>query len=141
MADDTLTPRPTAPADPFATHPMSPHLQIWKWSVTMATSILQRATGIALYAGSILLVLWLLSAAVSDGFYNGVTGFLGSPLGILILVGYTWAQMFHMTNGIKYLIWDSGKLIDKPVAKKAAWTVVIVSFLLTALIWAVASAL
>lgn len=136
MADETLDTRPTF--SPSADHPLSPHLQIWKWAVTMATSILQRATGIAMYAGSVLLVLWLLSAAISDRFYQTVTGLLGSPLGIIVLVGFTWSQMFHMANGIKYLIWDSGKLLELPTAKKASWFVIIVSFVLTALIWALA---
>ena len=81
-------------------------------------------------------MLWLLSAAISDRFYQTVTGLLGSPLGIIVLVGFTWAQMFHMANGIKYLIWDSGKLLELETAKKAGWFVIIASFVLTALIWA-----
>lgn len=139
MADENVSTQPTfAPGG--ADHPLSPHLQIWRWTITMATSILQRATGIALYAGSALLVLWLFSAAVSDGFYKAVTGFLGSPFGLFILVGFTWAQMFHMCNGIKYLIWDSGSLLELKTAKTVAWTVLLSSFALTALIWAVALA-
>lgn len=137
MAEETLKTRPTFSPD-TADMPLSPHLQVWRWSVTMATSIFHRATGIALYAGTILLTLWLLSAAISDDFYNTVTGLLGSPLGILILIGFTWAQMFHLANGVKYLIWDSGRLLEKDTAKKVAWFVFIISVVLTALIWVVA---
>ncbi|WOI54827.1 succinate dehydrogenase, cytochrome b556 subunit [Parvularcula sp. LCG005] len=118
--------------------PLSPHLQIWRWAVTMASSIAQRATGVALYAGYVLLVVWVAAAAIGDDAYNGVRAFLASPFGILILIGFTWAQMYHMCKGILHLIWDSGHAIEKGSAKIAAWTVFGLSALLTIIIWAVA---
>ncbi|WP_233508668.1 succinate dehydrogenase, cytochrome b556 subunit [Parvularcula marina] len=137
MAEEFLKTRPTYAPDTDKM-PLSPHLQIWKWTVTMASSILHRATGIALYAGSVLFTLWLLSAAVSQAFYNQVTGLLGSPLGLLVLAGFSWAMMYHLVNGIKYIIWDSGRLLEKETAKKVVWVVILLSFVLTGLLWAVA---
>lgn len=137
MAEPSLKTRPTFSPD-TASMPLSPHLQIWRWTVTMATSITHRATGIALYAGSILLALWLLAAAVGERFYAPMSSLLGSPLGLLILVGFSWAISFHLCNGIKYLFWDAGNFLEKGVAKKVAWIVYIASVVLTAVIWALA---
>lgn len=134
MAEEFLKTRPTYSPD-TANMPLSPHLQIWKWSVTMASSILQRATGVALYAGSVLLALWLVSAAVSEHYYDLMVSLLGSPLGLVILAGFSWAIMFHLCNGIKYLLWDAGKLIEKETARKTVWAVIVLSFVFTGIIW------
>lgn len=104
----------------------------------MASSIAQRATGIALYAGSLLFVAWLTAAALGEEAFNFVNGILGSPLGLIILIGFTWAQMFHMSKGILHLVWDGGHLLSKRQGKKAATVVFAMSALLTILIWAVA---
>ena len=117
------------------TAPLSPHLQIWRWTITMATSILQRATGIAMYAGSILLTLWLASAALGDSVYASMQGFMGSWFGQLILFGYSWAIFFHLLNGLRYLFWDAGIGFEKATATKTGWGAVLVSLALTALIW------
>jgi succinate dehydrogenase / fumarate reductase cytochrome b subunit len=101
----------------------------------MATSISHRATGIALYSGYAVLTIWLISAALGEGPYDAVTGFLGSPIGLLILVGYTWAQMYHLSNGIRHLIWDSGHMLSREQGKISAWTVYASSVVLTILIW------
>ncbi len=103
----------------------------------MASSITQRATGVALYGGSVLLVAWLVAGALGDGAYDFVTGLLGSPFGLFVLVGFTWAQMFHMCKGILHLIWDSGHFIGKEQALLANWGVYGLSIAFTALIWAV----
>lgn len=138
MAEETLDTRPQFSPEEMGTLPTSPHLQIWRWTVTMASSITQRATGIALYAGMALLTAWITSAVLSESAYLTVTGFMGTPFGLFILVGFTWAQMFHLSKGILHLIWDSGHLIQKAQAKPAAWAIYAVSVLLTTAIWAVA---
>ena len=66
-----------------------------------------------------------------------MTGFLGSPFGLIILVGFTWAQMFHMSNGIRHLIWDRGVMLSRKEGKMSAWAVFAASVILTALIWVV----
>lgn len=141
MAEETLQTRPTFTPSHSTERPLSPHLQIWKFTVTMASSITHRATGIALYAGSVILTLLLLSAAISDSFYNSMMGLLTSPLGLIVLAGFTWSMMFHLVNGIKYLFWDAGKLLERKTALKVAWGVYILSVILTVLVWVLAYAM
>jgi succinate dehydrogenase / fumarate reductase, cytochrome b subunit len=122
---------------PIATRPrpLSPHLTIYRWPVTMTMSILHRATGIALYAGTLLVAIWLISAATSENFFNLVNAFFGSWLGLLILFGYTWALLHHMLGGIRHLIWDTITGLEKHTASKMAWATVIGSVTLTLIIW------
>lgn len=140
MADQTNTPpRPMFdPAVPPGDRPLSPHLQIWGWTVTMASSIGQRATGIALYAGFALMTAWLACAAIGEAAYTQFQAVLGSPLGLVVLVGFTWAQLFHLAKGIVHLIWDSGHMMGKGAGKNAAVAVFALSVVLTALIWVIA---
>jgi succinate dehydrogenase / fumarate reductase cytochrome b subunit len=109
-----------APAKSLS-RPLSPHLQIWRWTPTMAASITHRATGVALYAGTILLALWAVAAAQGAAFYQPVGAFLASPLGVLFLFGYVWALMFHAFNGLRHLYWDMGHGLDVKTAAMTAW--------------------
>jgi succinate dehydrogenase / fumarate reductase cytochrome b subunit len=88
--------------------PLSPHLSIYRPTLTMMMSIVHRATGMALYAGTILLVWWLIAASVGANAYANVQWFMGTILGRLILFGYTWALVHHMFGGIRHFIWDLG---------------------------------
>ena len=101
---------------------LSPHLQIWRFTITMAASITHRACGIALYSGSILLAAWLFSAAFHAGLYGWISGILSSPIGYLIFFGYCWALFFHMANGIRHLFWDMGHGFELATAKRTAWS-------------------
>ena len=88
--------------------PLSPHLQIYKPMLTMMMSIVHRATGMALYAGTVLLVWWLVAAASGPNAYAKVQWFMGTIVGQVILFGYTWALIHHMFGGIRHFIWDTG---------------------------------
>ena len=88
--------------------PLSPHLQIYKPMLTMMMSIVHRITGIALYAGMLLLVWWLIAAAAGPNPYATVQWFMETLFGRLILFGYTWALIHHMYGGIRHFIWDIG---------------------------------
>src|SRR6478752_7855741 len=88
--------------------PLSPHLQVYRWTLTMALSIVHRATGIALYFGTLLLVWWLIAAASGPAAYAHVQAFAGSIIGRLIAFGYTWALVHHAMSGIRYLVWELG---------------------------------
>jgi succinate dehydrogenase / fumarate reductase cytochrome b subunit len=88
--------------------PLSPHLQIYKPMLTMMMSIVHRATGIALYAGMLLVVWWLIAAAAGPNPYATVQWFMETVFGRLILFGYTWALIHHMLGGVRHLIWDLG---------------------------------
>ena len=91
-----------------AARPLSPHLQIYRWTWTMAMSIVHRVTGGALYVGTILLAFWLLSMASGPAAYDRAQWFFGSIIGRLILFAYTFILMQHMIGGIRHLIWDFG---------------------------------
>lgn len=118
--------------------PLSPHLQIYRWPVTMATSILHRATGCALAAGTLLLAWWLVAAAAGPEYYAMVQSILGSILGRLVLLGFSWALFYHLLNGIRHLFWDAGHGYSLPVANKSGWAVIIGSVVLTVLAWILA---
>lgn len=121
--------------------PLSPHLSIYKPAITMTTSIIHRITGGALYFGTVLLAVWLISAAVSEDCFNFVNGLFGSWVGQLVLFGYTWALMQHLAGGIRHFIWDMGAALEKHTASKLAWATVVFSVIATILIWVVAYSL
>jgi succinate dehydrogenase / fumarate reductase cytochrome b subunit len=88
--------------------PLSPHLQIYRWPVTMATSITHRVTGVALSVGTLVVAWWLIAAASGADQYDTFSTYSRSPLGLLILFGFVWSLSFHLLNGIRHLAWDSG---------------------------------
>jgi succinate dehydrogenase / fumarate reductase cytochrome b subunit len=89
--------------------PLSPHLQIYRPMLTMMMSIVHRLTGAGLYFGIILLIWWLLAAAISPDYFAMVQAFFGHPVGKLILFGFTWALLHHMLGGLRHLLWDTGR--------------------------------
>ena len=117
--------------------PLSPHLQIYRWQWTMALSILHRATGIALIAGSVLLVAWLVTLAGGPDSYLMLRNFLTSLPGYIMLIGWTWSLFYHLANGIRHLVWDAGLGYDLPVARASGYAVFAVSVILTVGFWGV----
>jgi succinate dehydrogenase / fumarate reductase cytochrome b subunit len=115
--------------------PLSPHLQIYRWQWTMAYSILHRATGIALGVGTLLLVWWLVALATGPLAFADAQAVVGSFLGRLFLFGWTFALFYHLANGIRHLVWDTGYGFDLDVAQKTGHAVPIVAGCLTLLTW------
>jgi succinate dehydrogenase / fumarate reductase cytochrome b subunit len=115
--------------------PLSPHLTIYKPIPTMVMSILHRVTGAALYAGTILLALWLLAAASGPQMFGWVSWFFDSWVGRIVLFGYTWALLHHMLGGIRHFIWDAGLGFDKQSATNLAIATAAGSVSLTVLVW------
>ena len=115
--------------------PLSPHLQIYKPMLTMMMSIVHRITGGALYFGTLLLAWWLLAAASGPNAYATFQTVASSFIGRIVLLGYTWALLHHMLGGIRHLIWDTGRALDKPSIEVLAWLTIIGSIALTLLIW------
>jgi succinate dehydrogenase / fumarate reductase, cytochrome b subunit len=117
--------------------PLSPHLGIYRLTITMLMSIVHRITGGALYFGTLLLAAWLISAAMGPKAYDSVNALLGHPLGKLVLVGYTWAVAHHMLGGIRHLLWDTGRGLQPATADVLGWLTILGSLTLTVTLWAV----
>lgn len=119
--------------------PLSPHLQVWRWHVTMAGSIAHRASLMALYVGALILVGWLLALANGPEAYAAYKGLLGSPLGKLVLFGLTFALFFNLSSAVRHMIWDVGK----GFRPKFADTLTIASFVFAAVatlaVWLIAA--
>ena|ERR1043165_2922193 len=109
MDESPHHPGATAPsAGRSRVHPLSPHMQIYGWTITMAASITHRATGMALAAGTLLLSWWIIAAAFSPEAYAVFQSVAGHPVGESVLFGFVWSLMFHLLNGIRHLAWDMG---------------------------------
>ena len=117
--------------------PLSPHLQIYRWQLTSVLSILHRVTGVALTAGTILLVWWLVAAANGPESFESAQWFLGSWLGLLLLFGWSVALFYHLCNGIRHLWWDTGSGLDLRSVYVSGWAVLVGTALLTILAWVV----
>lgn len=129
-----MTTVPRGPAD----RPMSPHLQVWRWHVTMLTSILHRVTGVGLYAGALIVAVWAVALARGPDDYATVMGLLGSPLGRLVMLGMTLSVFYHLGNGIRHLVWDLGHGLDVPSANASAYGVFGFTLAATAAAWIIA---
>lgn len=121
----------------MAKRPLSPHLQVYRWQWTMALSILHRATGCALAAGTLLLVYWLAAAAIGPGAFELAQAIIGSILGQLCLFGWTFSLYYHLCNGIRHLAWDAGLGFELDTAFRSGLAVIGASGALTLLSWIV----
>jgi succinate dehydrogenase / fumarate reductase cytochrome b subunit len=118
--------------------PMSPHMQVWRWHVTMATSILHRATGTALYVGVLVVVGWAVALAAGADAFNQYGALLASPIGLVVLFGLTVAFLYHLANGVRHLFWDSGKGFEPKTADMTGWAVIVFGVVAAVLIWIIA---
>ena len=119
--------------------PLSPHLSIYRWPITMTLSILHRATGVAMAAGLVVLAAWLVSAAAGPEEYEQFTALMSTLVGRLLLIGWSFAFFYHLANGVRHLFWDAGHGFEKHQANASAWFVVFVSLAATAIFWLVQS--
>jgi succinate dehydrogenase / fumarate reductase cytochrome b subunit len=120
-----------------ADRPLSPHLQIYKPQLTSVLSITHRACGVALSVGSVFLVWWLVAAASGSTSFAAAQSFFGSWLGLLLLFGWSLAFFFHLCNGLRHLMWDTGYGLDLRTTYATGWVVVAASGTLTILAWIV----
>lgn len=120
---------------PKIERPLSPHLQVYKPQMTSVTSILHRATGLAMAYGLAVFAWWLVSASIGPEAYATFTGFVGSKLGLLMMFGWTIAFYYHLANGIRHLIWDAGFLFKIKNAYTAGYFVFLFTIALTGITW------
>lgn len=115
--------------------PLSPHLQVYRPQLTSVLSILHRMTGVALAAGTLLLVYWLVAAASGAESYETARELIGSVIGRLLLFGWSVALFYHLCNGIRHLFWDAGFGFELPVLYRSGWAVVAATAALTLVTW------
>ena len=131
---DAPRPRPLSPhlvsGGPFALH--------WRWHLTMFTSIAHRASGVALYAGALILAGWAIALASGEEAYDQYQALLTSPLGKVIFFGMTLAVFFHLANGVRHLVWDTGRGLDPKLALTTSWIIIAASLVLSVGLWVTA---
>lgn len=111
-----------APSSPGpAARPLSPHVQVWRWHITMVCSIATRATGVALYGGFFLLAGWAVALAAGPDAYAVYAGLFGTWLGKLVLFALTVSALYHLAAGLRHLVWDAGKGFELKTANATAW--------------------
>lgn len=115
--------------------PLSPHLQVYRPQLTSVLSITHRATGVFLSLGSVLLAIWLVSAAVGADAFDCVNDIVGAWYGQILLLGWSYALFYHLCNGVRHLFWDAGLGLELKTAYVSGYAVVVVSVLLTAVAW------
>jgi succinate dehydrogenase / fumarate reductase cytochrome b subunit len=118
-----------------AQRPLSPHLQVYRWQITMAMSIVHRATGIVLSGGAVVLVFWLLALASGPDAFETAQAIAGSWFGYLCLFAWTFSLFYHLANGIRHLVWDMGYGFEIKQFYASGWITLLASIGLTALAW------
>jgi succinate dehydrogenase / fumarate reductase cytochrome b subunit len=117
--------------------PLSPFISVYRWPVTMLTSIVHRVTGVGLAAGAVILAWWLIATAAGPNAYASFAAVAGSWFGKLVLFGFTWALIYHLLNGIRHLVWDFGFGFEKNRAERTGMIVIVLSVILTIAIWTI----
>lgn len=119
--------------------PLSPHLQVYRWQITMAMSIFHRITGVALAIAALGLAVWLIALAGSDALYAQVSALLASLPGQAVLMAASAGLIYHLLNGIRHLVWDAGRGMSIPAVYRGGYAVIVMTVLLTAGIWLLAA--
>jgi succinate dehydrogenase cytochrome b subunit len=115
--------------------PLSPHLQVYRWQITMTMSILHRVSGVGLTIGALGLAWWLLALAAGGDTYTHASALIASPLGLVLLFGFSLSLVYHLLNGIRHLMWDIGWGFDIPETYRSGWAVAVLTVVFTAAIW------
>ena len=115
--------------------PLSPHLQVYAPQITSVLSIMNRVTGLATSAGTLLLVWWLIAAAAGPQAFATVQGFIGSPIGLFVLFGWTASLFYHFFGGIRHLAWDAGWGFELDRTHLTGWITIIATVAATILVW------
>ncbi len=122
-----------------AARPLSPYVQVWRWHITMATSILHRATGSVLYVGALILAGWAAALAAGPGPFGMYKAILGSLPGKVVLFGLTFSIFFHMANGVRHLAWDAGEGFEPRTADMTAAAAIAFAVTATVAVWVIAA--
>jgi succinate dehydrogenase / fumarate reductase, cytochrome b subunit len=114
--------------------PLSPHLGVYKFAYTMALSILHRITGGVNTVGFLAFAWWLMALASGPEAYESAMRCLSSPLAKLLLVGFAFSFVYHFCNGIRHMVWDTGRGLERAQARRSGVLVIVAAVLLTGLL-------
>jgi succinate dehydrogenase / fumarate reductase cytochrome b subunit len=114
--------------------PLSPHLGVYKFMYTMSLSILHRITGVAASVGFLAFTWWLMALASGPDAYAAVMRHLSSPLAKLLLAGFAFSFVYHFCNGIRHLVWDTGRGLERAQARRSGAVVIVAALLLGGLV-------
>ena len=117
--------------------PLSPHLQVYRLTLSMIMSGLHRITGLALCAGMVVITWWLLAAAAGQNAYGTFEAFSTGWFGRLVMFGFSWAALHHLLGGLRYLLWDLGIWIDNEEREWLIAANIVGSILCTVLLWVI----
>jgi succinate dehydrogenase / fumarate reductase cytochrome b subunit len=120
---------------PTRARPTSPHWQIYRWQIGNSLSILHRITGVLLALGLVALSYWFVSLAGGPDSYAAASRVFANPLGLLVLVGWTFAFLFHLLNGVRHLFWDAGRGFERAERHAGGWFAVLGAAALTLCLW------
>jgi succinate dehydrogenase / fumarate reductase cytochrome b subunit len=112
--------------------PLSPHLQIYRWQITMWLSSLHRITGLFLSLGAFVFCWWLISLASGPAAYETTREILAGAWFKVPLIGWTFCFFFHLLNGVRHLVWDVGAGFEPSQFRASGWTVVGLTLVATA---------
>ncbi len=116
--------------------PLSPHLQIWRWHITMFSSILHRITGVGAVAGLVAVAAWLVCLALGKDTYATFVTYAASPLGLLVWFGLSLSGFVHLTGGLRHMIWDMGSTFEPKKADALALWTMLLGVAMTVAFWA-----
>jgi succinate dehydrogenase / fumarate reductase, cytochrome b subunit len=116
---------------PARGRPTSPHVWLYRWQIGNTLSILHRFTGAALALGLIALSYWFVSLAGGPDSYAAAARLFASPLGLVVLLGWTFSFLFHLLNGVRHLFWDAGKGFERSQRHASGWFAVLGAIALT----------
>jgi succinate dehydrogenase / fumarate reductase cytochrome b subunit len=120
---------------PARVRPTSPHLEIYRWQIGNSLSILHRITGALLALGLLPLCYWWVALAGGPDSYAAAGHVFGNPFGLLVLIGWTFAFLFHLLNGVRHLFWDTGHGFERAQRHASGWVAVIGAAVLTLGAW------
>ena len=115
--------------------PLSPHLSIHKKVLTAVFSIFHRFTGIFLSLGSVLLSIWIVMIALGPMYYSKFQALSSLIIFKIFLFLWTLTIFYHLYNGIRYLFWSYGKMMELSNVYKSGYAVIVLSILSTLIVW------
>jgi len=121
---------------PTRSRPISPHVSVYRWQIGNSLSILHRITGVALAVGLVALSFWLVALAGGEQSYDAAAKLFASPVGLAFLIGWTFAFIYHLLNGVRHLFWDAGYGFERTQRHMSGWFAVLGAIALTCCVWA-----